>query len=116
MATISCDTIFKKKTPVDREGSKNPTWNSELKFNVMEYDIERAVLHVILKSERAFGDREIGEVHVPVSELLDGWNQAVAAVAGGGGCGGGASSGCSGDFDKKVPAAQFVSYQVSLSD
>ncbi|XP_020254828.1 protein SRC2-like [Asparagus officinalis] len=90
VATISSsDTTSKKKTPVDREGSKNPTWNCELEFNVMEYDVERAVLHVVLKSERALGDRDIGEVIVPVCELLEG-----------------------GDFDKKVPAAQFVSYQV----
>ncbi|ONK78642.1 uncharacterized protein A4U43_C02F20940 [Asparagus officinalis] len=88
VATISSsDTTSKKKTPVDREGSKNPTWNCELEFNVMEYDVERAVLHVVLKSERALGDRDIGEVIVPVCELLEGWNR--AAAAGGGGCRGG---------------------------
>lgn len=86
IAMIAGDPGSKKKTHTDRDGGRNPNWNATFSFNVMEFDLDRCVLHVVLKAEKAFGDRVIGEVHVPVKELLNGW--------------------------KKDAGAQFLSYQV----
>ncbi len=63
----------KQKTPIDKDGGTNPKWNFLMKFTV---DItaaqqNRLTLVVKLKSERNFGDKDIGEVHVPMKELLD---------------------------------------------
>lgn len=97
VAMIAGDPRSKKKTHSDRDGGRNPNWNATFSFNVMDFDIDRCVLHVLLKTERLLGDREVGEVYVPVRELLDGWNKAVVVD----------------DKEKKnVPSPQFVSYQV----
>jgi len=105
VAMITGQERSKKKTPVDKEGGKNPTWNTALKFTVQEYDLPSAVLHIVLKAERALGDREIGEVRVPLRELLDGWTRAASGSLSGG------------DDDKRLaPPAQFVSYQVKFCE
>ncbi|KAJ6904205.1 protein SRC2-like [Populus alba x Populus x berolinensis] len=63
----------KTKTPVDRAGGKNPTWNFPIKFTIPQTPIAENRLNVVfnLKCERALGDKDVGEVNVPVKELLD---------------------------------------------
>ncbi|KAK4388448.1 protein SRC2 [Sesamum angolense] len=62
------------RTPADREGGRNPTWDFPMRFVVEETALQqnRLTLDVKLRCERFLGDKEIGEVHVPVKELLDG--------------------------------------------
>ncbi|KAM7259993.1 hypothetical protein ACFE04_015734 [Oxalis oulophora] len=64
----------KIKTSVDRDGGTNPTWNFPMKFTVTDSlaQQDRLTLHFKLKCERLVGgDRDIGEVNVPVKEFLD---------------------------------------------
>ncbi|KAJ6911835.1 protein SRC2-like [Populus alba x Populus x berolinensis] len=63
----------KTKTPVDRAGGKNPTWNFPIKFTIPQAPLAESRLNVVfnLKCERALGDKDVGEVNVPVKELLD---------------------------------------------
>ncbi|KAL0414719.1 UNVERIFIED_CONTAM: protein SRC2 [Sesamum radiatum] len=63
----------KTKTPVDHDGDDNPTWNFPMKFTVDEAALQmnRLTLDFKLICERALGDKDVGEVHVPIKELLD---------------------------------------------
>ncbi|CAN6336316.1 unnamed protein product [Urochloa humidicola] len=66
------------RTYADREGGRNPMWRAPLRFTIPPAADPRGVsLHVLLRAERAFGDRDVGEVFVPVHDL--------AAAAPGGG-------------------------------
>ncbi|EEF49866.1 protein SRC2 [Ricinus communis] len=63
----------KQKTPVDKDCGTNPTWNHSMKFNIHEASAQenRLTVQIKLISDRSFGDKEIGEVHVPIKELID---------------------------------------------
>ncbi|XP_061349178.1 protein SRC2-like [Gastrolobium bilobum] len=64
----------KTKTPVDRDGGANPTWNFPIKFTVNESLARqnRLTLEINLRCQRTLGaDKDIGQVHIPVKELLD---------------------------------------------
>ncbi|KAI3469401.1 hypothetical protein Pfo_026064 [Paulownia fortunei] len=63
----------KTKTPVDHDGDANPTWDFPMKFTVDEAGLQmnRLTLDFKLICERALGDKDVGEVHVPIKELLD---------------------------------------------
>jgi len=63
----------KTKTPVDRAGGKNPTWNFPIKFTIPQTPLAENRLNLVfnLKCERALGDKDVGEVNVPVKELMD---------------------------------------------
>ncbi|KAL8485025.1 hypothetical protein ACS0TY_027358 [Phlomoides rotata] len=63
----------KTKTPVDHDGDANPTWNFTMKFTVDEAALQmnRLTLDFKLVCERALGDKDVGEVRVPIKELLD---------------------------------------------
>ncbi|CAI9776803.1 unnamed protein product [Fraxinus pennsylvanica] len=80
------------KTPVDRDGDTNPTWNSRMRFTVDEAELRKNLLALDFKlvCERALGDKDIGEVHVPINDLLE-------------------SPAATGNYGKQQ---QFVSYQV----
>ncbi|KAF9616757.1 hypothetical protein IFM89_032310 [Coptis chinensis] len=73
LVTISGDRRTQQKTPVDRDGGKNPSWNFNMKFTIDENLAKqnRLILVFQLRCERSLGDRDIGEVHVPIKELLD---------------------------------------------
>ncbi|KAG1371236.1 Protein SRC2 [Cocos nucifera] len=71
VVSLSGDPRSRQRTPPDREGDRNPTWNSTFRFNVPADNYGRQVLHILLRAERALGDRDVGEVHVPLTELLD---------------------------------------------
>lgn len=61
------------KTPVDRDGQTNPAWNFPVKFTVDEAAARQGRLMLVfkLRCERALGDKDVGEVVVPIKELLD---------------------------------------------
>ncbi|KAJ7977952.1 protein SRC2-like [Quillaja saponaria] len=63
----------KQKTPVDKDSGTHPKWNYTIKFTVDEASVKqnRLFLEIKLMSDRVFGDKDIGEVHVPLKELLD---------------------------------------------
>ncbi|KAJ0802226.1 putative C2 domain-containing protein [Helianthus annuus] len=64
----------KQKTHVDKDGDSNPTWNYPMKFKTDESAAlqNRLTLVVKIKTGGMLGDKDVGEVHVPVKELLDG--------------------------------------------
>uniref|UniRef100_A0A453AR17 C2 domain-containing protein n=1 Tax=Aegilops tauschii subsp. strangulata TaxID=200361 RepID=A0A453AR17_AEGTS len=75
VATISGDPITRQCTPPDPHGGRNPTWNATLQFAVPPTAEEATggCLHILLRVERIFGgDRDVGEVIVPLSEILSG--------------------------------------------
>ncbi|OEL35284.1 hypothetical protein BAE44_0003696 [Dichanthelium oligosanthes] len=58
------------RTYADREGGRNPMWRAPLRFTIPPAADPRGLaLHVLLRAERAFGDRDVGEVFVPVRDL-----------------------------------------------
>ncbi|RCV15190.1 hypothetical protein SEVIR_3G039400v4 [Setaria viridis] len=58
------------RTYADREGGRNPMWHAPLRFTIPPAADPRGLaLHVLLRAERAFGDRDVGEVFVPVRDL-----------------------------------------------
>ncbi|CAA3014586.1 SRC2-like [Olea europaea subsp. europaea] len=63
----------KTKTPVDNDGDSNPTWNFPMKFTVEEVALNQNRLNLVFKlvCQRARGDKDVGEVHVPLKELLE---------------------------------------------
>lgn len=73
----------KTKTTVSHGDDANPTWSFPMKFTVEEAALlqNRLILDFKIKCERALGDRLIGEVHVPVKELLDSPPKGRAAAA-----------------------------------
>ncbi|KAL6964759.1 Protein kinase C conserved region 2 (CalB) [Sarracenia purpurea var. burkii] len=64
----------KRKTPVDKDGGRNPKWNDRFKFAV---DVDALSRHrdlplvFKLKAERVLGDRDVGVVVIPIQELLN---------------------------------------------
>ncbi|KAL2339045.1 hypothetical protein Fmac_013491 [Flemingia macrophylla] len=73
-AVVSLSGDQKIKTPVDRNGGTNPTWNFPLKFTFQESLARqnRLTLQIKLRCERTLAaDKDVGEVHVPLRELLD---------------------------------------------
>ncbi|XP_034707512.1 protein SRC2 [Vitis riparia] len=73
VVTISGDPRTVQKTPVDKDGGTSPKWNFSMKFTVDDAlaHQNRIGLNFTLRSNRALGDRDIGEVYVPLKELLD---------------------------------------------
>ncbi|XP_007035560.2 PREDICTED: protein SRC2 [Theobroma cacao] len=63
----------KTKTPVDKDCGKDPTWNFPVKFTIDESLAQKNNLNLKfkIKCERILGDKELGQVNVPVKELLD---------------------------------------------
>lgn len=61
------------KTPVDRDGDTSPTWIFPMKFTVDEVALRQNLLTLDFKlvCERKLGDKDIGEVHVPIKQLLE---------------------------------------------
>lgn len=74
VVSISGDPRTAQKTPVDRSAGTSPRWDFPMKFTLDDAaaNSNRLTLVFKLMSDRAFGDKEIGEVHVPIKELLDG--------------------------------------------
>ncbi|KAJ4954654.1 hypothetical protein NE237_011437 [Protea cynaroides] len=74
VVSLSGDSRTKQKTPIDKDGGTSPSWNFHMRFNIDEAAARNGGLVLVfqLRCERSIGgDKEIGEVHVPVKELLD---------------------------------------------
>ncbi|XP_008800861.2 protein SRC2-like [Phoenix dactylifera] len=69
--SIAGDRRSRQRTASDKYGGTSPSWNTTLRFAVPAA-AEGLVIHVLLRSERAFGDRDVGEVFIPLKELLNG--------------------------------------------
>ncbi|XP_021974435.2 protein SRC2-like [Helianthus annuus] len=67
-------TVQKFKTSVHKDGDSDPTWNFPMKFTVNEAAglQNRLTLVVKIKVERMLVDKNLGEVRVPIKELLQG--------------------------------------------
>ncbi|KAJ8572879.1 hypothetical protein K7X08_009390 [Anisodus acutangulus] len=63
----------KQKTFVDKNSGTNPKWNHSMKFILDESSLAKPGLYLIirLKSERTLGDKEIGEVSVPIHDMFN---------------------------------------------
>ncbi|KAK4595762.1 hypothetical protein RGQ29_014024 [Quercus rubra] len=73
-ATVSIDgssNSSEQKTPIDKNGGSNPIWNSPMKFIINDVPAAQQTVVVKLKAERIIRDKVIGQVHVPMKELLD---------------------------------------------
>ncbi|KAJ8529518.1 hypothetical protein K7X08_036353 [Anisodus acutangulus] len=70
-AQVSISTI-KQKTFVDNNSGTNPKWNHSMKFTLDESSLTKPGLYLIirLKSERTLGDKDIGEVSVPINDMF----------------------------------------------
>ncbi|KAH0730530.1 hypothetical protein KY289_001718 [Solanum tuberosum] len=66
----------KTKTHVDHDGDNNPTWNFPIKFTIDDNAAVQNRLHLVfkLRCQRALGDKDIGQVDVPMKELLESSN------------------------------------------
>ncbi|KAK7841995.1 protein src2 [Quercus suber] len=60
-----------QKTPIDKNGGSNPIWNSPMKFTINDVAAAQQTVVVKLKAERIIRDKVIGQVRVPMKELLD---------------------------------------------
>ncbi|XP_076954283.1 protein SRC2 homolog [Bidens hawaiensis] len=69
---ISGDKDQKQRSSTDKQGDSNPTWNVPMKF-VIDEEVSVSTLVVKIKAEGMFGGKNLGEVHVPVKELLEGF-------------------------------------------
>ncbi|MCD9642503.1 hypothetical protein HAX54_029342 [Datura stramonium] len=65
--------VHKQKTFVDKNSGTNPKWNHSMKFTLDESSLAKPGLYLVfrLKSERTLGDKEIGEVSVPIHDLFN---------------------------------------------
>ncbi|CAA7018190.1 unnamed protein product [Microthlaspi erraticum] len=63
----------KEKTAVDRTGESEPTWNHAVKFSLDQRLAREGRLTLVVKlvCDRIFGGKDLGEVQVPVLELLN---------------------------------------------
>ncbi|GMP90878.1 hypothetical protein CsSME_00041816 [Camellia sinensis var. sinensis] len=71
---ISGDLSTHQKTSVDKDGGSTPSWNYPMKFTIDDAAIQMNGLNLIftLRHERTLvGDKDVGEVHVPVKNLLN---------------------------------------------
>ena len=76
---IQC--LQRQKTPVDRDGNGNPEWNHQLQFDLRDISLADSANYYVKFSLRCegivFGNKTIGEVCVPLKELIDEFNRAV---------------------------------------
>ncbi|XAR52618.1 hypothetical protein NMG60_11020773 [Bertholletia excelsa] len=73
VVSIANDPRTKRRTRVDKDGGKNPRWNDRLSFSVDQSALARQpnlCLVLTIRSERPLGDKDIGEVTIPINELL----------------------------------------------
>ncbi|OMP03303.1 C2 calcium-dependent membrane targeting [Corchorus olitorius] len=73
VVSINGDHRTAQRTPIDKDCGSNPKWNYSMKFTIEEALAQqnRLNLNFRLKSDRQLGDKEIGDVAIPIKELLD---------------------------------------------
>lgn len=69
VSLLNGNSVVEKKTHSSH--GKNPKWNHRIKFPVEESAIHTTTLLFVIRQHRICGDRDIGEVSIPVSELLE---------------------------------------------
>jgi Ca2+-dependent lipid-binding protein len=70
--SISGDPRSRQRTKIHVDSGPNPTWNQTLRFTVPADPGAPGTLYVVLRAEKkALGDKDLGEVHVPLKELLE---------------------------------------------
>ncbi|CAD6264316.1 unnamed protein product [Miscanthus lutarioriparius] len=74
VVSISGDPLTRQCTAPDTYGGRNPCWHATFRFAVppTAAGAAGASLHVLLRTERFLGDRDVGEVVVPLSDVLAG--------------------------------------------
>lgn len=71
VVSISGDPLTRQCTQPDPYGGRHPSWNTSFRFNVPPTAATATgCLHVLLRTERALGDRDVGEVIVPLADIL----------------------------------------------
>ncbi|KAJ4817263.1 Protein SRC2 [Rhynchospora pubera] len=71
-----------QQTPVDRHGNKNPKWNYTANFFIpADGNLVDGNLRILIRANRILGDKNIGEVYIPLKSLMpyDGCNGTRAA-------------------------------------
>lgn len=74
----------RQKTPVDQHGNRNPEWNHEIRFDLVPIPLlqrKDLFLHFDLFSDGIFADKLLGEVHVPLTDLVRDFDDAVRFVS-----------------------------------
>ncbi|XP_010931620.1 protein SRC2 homolog [Elaeis guineensis] len=69
IASIAGNRRSRQRTASDKDGGTSPSWNATLRFAVPAA-ADALALRVLLRSERLLGDRDVGEVYIPLKELL----------------------------------------------
>ncbi|XP_030969838.1 protein SRC2 homolog [Quercus lobata] len=67
-----------QRTHINKDCGPNPKWNFPMKFTVDVSAIEqnRLTLVVKIKAEKKLaGDKEVGEAHMPIKELLESYGE-----------------------------------------
>ncbi|GJT25457.1 SRC2-like protein [Tanacetum coccineum] len=64
----------KLRTPVDKTGGSERTWNHRMKFTIDEDLAQQNCLTLVvkIKAVKIFSDKNLGEVRLPIKELMKG--------------------------------------------
>ena len=64
-------------TPIDKDCGRNPEWNFPMKFYVNTFASQQNRLNLVveLKADKKLGNKDIGEVQVPMKELLESFGE-----------------------------------------
>jgi hypothetical protein len=69
---LAGDPISRQRVATDRTGGRNPAWNATVRVTVPASGSGSGALRVLLRAERPLGDRDVGEVILPLTEILAG--------------------------------------------
>ena len=69
VSLINGKSVIEKKTHMSN--GRNPRWNHRIKFPVEESAIQTSTILFVLRQHRLLGDKDIGEVSIPVRDLLE---------------------------------------------
>lgn len=73
VAYLSGDPRSRQRIPTDRVGGRDPTWNATVLLTVPASGTGSGAVRVLLRTERALGgDRDVGEVLLPLPDVLAG--------------------------------------------
>ena len=67
-----------QRTHIDKDCSPNPKWNFPMKciVDISAAEKNRLALVMKIKAEKKLaGDKEVGEAHVPIKELLESYGE-----------------------------------------
>ncbi|KAL2939559.1 Protein SRC2-like protein [Bienertia sinuspersici] len=74
---LTPDQIQEQKTPIDEDNEGNPEWNHPMKFDLKPLNFidpnfnDLSLLFELRNQGQLFGDKVIGEVRVPLKDLID---------------------------------------------